>query len=141
MTLKKLAVSVVVLGLVNIAPGMLKQASAAARHPVHLMVLSFNPQKATSEGQNHQGEPRELDKDVAENEVDEKDMENDEKDDVDVQERENDKDNGEEHHMQNRAGHHDDLDNDDKDTDEDRDSDRDDDLQGEQENHDVIPPR
>ena len=138
MTLKKLTVAAVVLGLVNIAPGMLKQASAAPRHPVHLMALSFDPQKGTDDGQNHQGEPQEIDKDV-ENEVDDKDMENDEKDDVDRQEQENDRDNGEEHQVQNRAGHHDDLDADDKDAGEDRDSDRDDDMQ--QERDTEIPPR
>lgn len=135
MTLKKLTIAAVVLGLVNIAPGMLKRASAAARHPVHLMVLSFDPQKGTDDGQNHQGEPQELDKE-AENEVDDKDMENDEKDDVDLQERENDKD---EHGVQNQAGHHDETDVDDKDAGEDRDEDRDDDMQ--QERDTDIPPR
>ena len=135
MTLKKLTVAAVVLGLVNIAPGMLKQASAAARHPVHLMVLSFDPQKGTDDGQNHQGEPQELDKDV-ENEVDDQDMENDEKDDVDLQEQENDKD---EHGVQNQAGNHDETDVDDNEAGEDRDSDHDDDMQ--QERDTEIPPR
>lgn len=140
MTLKKLTVAAVVLGLVNLAPGMVKRASAAARLPVRLMVLSFDgPQKATGEGQNHQGEVPELDKDVAGSDVDDKDMENDEKDDADLQE--NDRDNGEEHNVQNQAGHHDDLDADDKEAGEDRDSDRDDDLQQERGNDSDIPPR